>query len=195
MTHLIDPARVAAAPDLEAYIESTQKNAELWRAVYRTASVDPAAVENLDGMSGSWTLLVLSEDWCMDTVSTLPVIGRLAERVGMDLRVLGRDANPDLMDTHLASGTRSIPVVMVLDESFVEWAWWGPRPATLQRWMLTEGRYQAKEDQNRRKRAWYARDRGRSTVREIIETVARAARRRAEAAAAPDGRPVAAYIP
>jgi len=46
--------------------------------------------------------------------------------------------------------------------------------------MRAEGAFLAKEDRTRRKRAWYARDRGRSTVREVVETVERAARRRSE---------------
>jgi len=52
---------------------------------------------------------VLVEDWCGDAVNTLPVIGRLAEHASnIELRVVGRDANLDLMDAHLTNGSRSI---------------------------------------------------------------------------------------
>jgi len=177
----VDRRRFDEASSIDAWIGATRKNAELWQAVYRTAVIEPAAADRLAAAAGTFRMLALSEDWCMDAVSTLPVVGRLSEAAGMDLRILGRDANPDLMEAHLTSGTRSIPVVMVVDLDGAVWGWWGPRPASVQRWMRTEGLFLPKEDRTRRKRAWYARDRGRSTVREVIETVERAARRRLEA--------------
>lgn len=177
----IDRARLDAAPGLDGWLAAVQKNAELWQAVHRTAQVEPPSIDRLLASVGSLRLLALSEDWCTDAVSTLPVIGRLAEAASVDFRLLGRDANPDLMSAHLTCGTRSIPVVMVVDLEGSVWGWWGPRPALVQRWMRQEGLYLPKEDRTRRKRAWYARDRGRSTVREVIETVERAARRRREA--------------
>ena len=177
MTLVVDAARYESAPRFPAYLESVVKNAELWRGVSRTVSVSPESVERLRRVPGVWRVLVLSEDWCGDCVSILPVIGRLAEQAGMELRVLGRDANPDLMDRHLTSGTRSIPVVMILDADFVVRAWWGPRPAAVQRWYRNEGLMLPNEERGRRKRAWYARDRGRTTVAEVVDAVERAARR------------------
>jgi hypothetical protein len=159
------------------YVAAAQKNADLWQGVLRTATVEDPDVDRLQRLAGSWRLLALSEEWCTDAVSTLPVIARLAAGAGIEFRVLSRDANPDVMDAHLTRDTRSIPVVMVLDEDGREWAWWGPRPARMQRWMLSEGLYLPREDRTRRKRAWYARDRGRTTVGEVVDTVQRAGRR------------------
>jgi hypothetical protein len=169
--------RYDAALTFPAYLQTVEKNAELWQAVYRTGSVSPDAVARLKNVGGNWRLLSLSEDWCGDAVSTLPVVARLAEQAGVDFRVLGRDKNPDLMDAHLTSGTRSIPVVMVLDSDYRSVGWWGPRPAIVQRWVRVEALLLSKEVRGRRKRAWYARDRGRTTVDEVIEAVERAARR------------------
>jgi thiol-disulfide isomerase/thioredoxin len=176
VTLLVDAARYEAAPLFPAYLDSVVKLAELWQGMTRTAAVSAESVDRLRAVPGEWRLLALSEDWCGDCVSTLPMIARLAEQAGMDFRVLGRDANPDLMDAHLTSGTRSIPVVMVLDSEFRGLTWWGPRPSVLQRWYRTEGLLLQKEDQSRRKRAWYARDRGRTTVGEVVDAVERAAR-------------------
>lgn len=176
----VDRHRYDQAAPFEAYLATVEKNADLWRGVYRVATVDDSAVDRLRSVTGDFRLLALSEDWCTDAVSALPVIARLADRAGLDFRVLGRDANPDLMDALLTSGTRSIPVVMVLDAHGQAVAWWGPRPSILQRWMRTEGAWLPKEDRTRRKRAWYARDRGRSACEEVIRTVERAGRRLAE---------------
>ena len=174
---MIEAARYAAAPRFPAYLETVVKNAELWHGMHRTCSVSQDSVDRLRRLPDEWRFLALSEDWCGDAVSILPIIARLAEQAGRDFRVLGRDANTDLMDAHLTSGTRSIPVVMILDGELHEHGWWGPRPAVVQRWYRNEGHMLAKDDRQRRKRAWYARDRGRTTVDEIVEAVARAARR------------------
>ena len=176
MTRAIAPGRYADAPTFPAYLGMVVKNAELWHGVYRTSTVSPEAVERLRRVSGEFRLLVLSEDWCGDCVSVVPIIARLAEQAGVELRVLTRDANDDLMNGHLTSGTRSIPVVMVLGADFTEYGWWGPRPSAVQRWYRNEGLLLPGPERSRRKRAWYARDRGRTTADEVIDVVERAAR-------------------
>ena len=176
VTWAIDADRYAAAPTFPAYLGMVVKNADLWHGVYRTAAVAPEAVERLRAASGQFRLLILSEDWCGDCVSVVPVLARLVEQAGMDLRVLARDAHDDLMSGHLSSGTRSIPVVMVLDRDCREHGWWGPRPAALQRWYRNEGLLLPGPERSRRKRAWYARDRGRTTVAEVLDVVERARR-------------------
>jgi thiol-disulfide isomerase/thioredoxin len=174
VTITIDPARYDAAPRFPAYLESVTQHAEFWQGMYRTAVIPSEVVERMRANSDGMRLLVLSEDWCSDCFSAVPLIARLAEAAGVELRVLARDANPDLIDAHLTSGTRSIPVVMVLDSDHQVRAWCGPRPAALQRWYRNEPPSSAR---SRKKRAWYARDRGRTTLSELLETVERAVRR------------------
>ena len=168
MTITIDPARYDAAPRFPEYLGSVTQHAELWQAMYRTATIPSELVERMRANAGDMRLLILSEDWCSDCFSAVPLIARLAEAAGVELRVLARDANPDLMDAHLTSGTRSIPVAMVLDPDYQVRAWWGPRPASLQRWYRNEP---ASPARSRKKRAWYARDRGRTTMSELLETI------------------------
>lgn len=176
MTWLIDSARYAAAPTFSEYLGTVVKHAELWHGVYRTSMVESQAVDRFLRAAAGLRLLVLSEDWCGDCVSVLPVVARLAEQAGVDLRVLARDANDDIIGAHLTSGTKSIPVVIVLDAGLRELGWWGPRPSAVQRWYRNEGLLLAGPERGRRKRAWYARDRGRTTVAEVLDTVERAAR-------------------
>jgi len=127
-------------------------------------------------MAGRWKLVALSEDWCGDAVNTLPVVARLAEAAGWDLRVLSRDDNPDLMESHLTNGrSRSIPVVIVYDEQFREVGWWGPRPSELQTWVLSEGLAMPSPERYKVVRRWYAQDKGRTTLAELLEVFPRAA--------------------
>jgi hypothetical protein len=101
----------------------------LWRNAARLTRVPDDAVARAAAVPGTWHLLALSEDWCGDAVNTLPHVARLADQApNLDLRVLARDENLDLMDAHLTGIARAIPVVIVYDAEFVERGWWGPRP-------------------------------------------------------------------
>ena len=170
--------RYLAAPDFPAMLAEVQKNVELWAAMWRHARVDDAYVRRVSSLPGQWHLLVLSEDWCGDAVNTVPVVAKLAERSpNTDLRVLGRDENPDLMNSHLTSTSRSIPVVIAFDEVFDERGWWGPRPTVLQHWVSGQGQLLEKTERYREARTWYARDQGRTTLEEVVSMLERAAAR------------------
>lgn len=150
------------------------KHAELWKAVYRRAVVPEWAREEAARLPGEWRVLVISEDWCGDASNTVPVIARLAEAApGMEMRVAKRDERPELMDGHLTAGARSIPLAVVLDAGFRPVGRWGPRPAALQEFVLREKRagLRPAEEIYRDVRGWYARDRGESTVREVLAVI------------------------
>jgi hypothetical protein len=172
----LDKERFESAPTFEQYLEGVDRNKELWHAVYDRAEIpaDLIAAARLAGTGQR--LLALSEDWCGDAVNTLPVIARLGREAGWDLRVLSRDANLDLMDAHLTGGrSRSIPVVIAYDAEFREVGWWGPRPGEIQAWILAEGLAMPSPERYKVVRRWYAKDRGRTTLTELLEVLARAA--------------------
>jgi hypothetical protein len=175
--------RFAAAQSFAEYVRDAHSNADLWVSLARRAQVPAAVLDEVCSIGGQWHLLALSEDWCGDAVNSLPVLAKLAELVdNIDLRILPRDTNLDLMDSHLSPrGGRAIPVVMVLDADFVERGWWGSRPAELQRWIDDVGHAMPKEDRYREVRKWYARNRGADVLSEVVAIV-RAAAREARAA-------------
>lgn len=170
MSLTISKERYLDAPLFPAYLEGVEKNRELWHSIYERATVPEPILEEAREISGPVHLLALSEDWCGDAVNTLPVVARLTEQLpDWELRVLERDENPDLMDAHLTDGSRSIPVVMVLDGDLREVGWWGPRPEELQAWRMGEGRELESDERYKRARRWYARDRGRTTLEELLD--------------------------
>jgi len=171
-------ARFEGGVSIEAFLPTAQKNAELWQAVYKQARVPEGLAARARALGGRWHLLVLSEDWCGDAVNTVPYVARLAEVApDVDVRLLARDQHLDLMDAHLSpTGGRAIPVVIVLDAHFREHGWWGSRPAPLQAWVLgPEGQALPKDERYRELRRWYARDRGATTLEEIVALLERAA--------------------
>jgi hypothetical protein len=175
-TGALDRERFERAPTFPAYLDLVVKNRELWRDVWDRVRLPEELVRAARAVGGRWHLVALSEDWCGDAVNTLPVVARLARAAGWDFRVMSRDENPDLMDAHLTNGrSRSIPVVIVYDEAFREVGSWGPRPGELQAWVMSEGLAMPSPERYKIVRRWYAKDRGRTTLTELLDIFRKAA--------------------
>jgi len=82
------------------------------------------------GLKAGTRMLVLNEFWCGDGAQILPVHEALeAEAEGkLEVRVLLRDQNVDVMDLFLTNGGRSIPKTVLLDADMNVLGTWGPRP-------------------------------------------------------------------
>ena len=73
--------------------------------------------------------LVITEDWCGDSAQNLPYIYKISSLSSkIDLRILERDSNLDIMDLYLTNNSRSIPKLVCFDKEFNELFQWGPRP-------------------------------------------------------------------
>lgn len=155
----------------EAYLEGVEENEEQWVGNWRKHDPPEWALERASALEEPRRLLVLSEDWCGDASNTVPVLARLAEAAPtLELRVVERDVNPELMDAYTTGGSRSIPVAVVLDEDFEPLGRWGPRPEELQARVLGEKRKGERPTAEiyREARRWYARDGGETTLRELL---------------------------
>ena len=156
--------------DFDAFVASCKaQHCGLWQGVYNLArvpewarvAVPPGTVRKL---------LVIAEDWCGDASNTVPIVAKFVHSVaGFELRVILRDQHPEVMDRYLTSGSRSIPIVIALDESFREIGHWGPRPTELQAWVMANRGTMPKTELYPQVRKWYARDRGETTLREVLE--------------------------
>ncbi|MBZ0199217.1 MAG: thioredoxin family protein, partial [Ignavibacteriaceae bacterium] len=55
--------------------------------------------------------MVITENWCGDSAQILPVIEKTASLSGsIQLKIIGRDSHPEIMNLYLTNGTLSIPV-------------------------------------------------------------------------------------
>jgi hypothetical protein len=170
--NLLVKDRFLAGETFSQLLARPKKNGILWDALFKKAHVPDSLVARAEAIREPWHLLVLSEDWCGDSINSLPAVARLTESVPLiDMRIIGRDENPDLMDAHLTGVARSIPVIIVLDKDYNERGWWGPRPRRLQHWVLEEGLALPKEDTYREVRTWYARDHGETVLNELLDLI------------------------
>ena len=82
--------------------------------------------------------------------------------------MLRRDQHPEVMDRYLTNGSRSIPIVIALDEELPRAGPLGPAPAELQAWVMANRPRVPKAELYPQVRQWYARDRGETTLREVL---------------------------
>jgi hypothetical protein len=151
-----------------AFLSASTKHKGLWEGIYAIARL-PAWAATALPPGTMRRLLVIAEDWCGDASSTIPIVARLVDQVpGLELRILRRDEHPDVMDRYLTNGSRSIPIVIGLDDEFRELGHWGPRPRELQAWVMANRGSVPKAELYPQVRKWYARDRGESTLREVL---------------------------
>lgn len=152
----------------ERFVAASEQHRGLWEGIYRLMRVPEWAFQAVPPGTRR-RLLVIAEDWCGDASSTIPAVARFADVVpGMELRVLRRDEHPELMDRYLTDGARAIPIVIVLDETWRELGHWGPRPAALQAFVMENRPLVPKAELYPQVRRWYARDRGETTLREVL---------------------------
>lgn len=120
------------------------------------------------------TWVVLTEGWCGDAAQNLPVIHKMAEvNSNINLQLVLRDENLELMDLFLTNGGRSIPKLIALDEELNILYTWGPRPQTATNMVLdykTKHGYldaQFKQDLQ----VWYNKDKGESIQNDFKELI------------------------
>ena len=118
----------------------------------------------------SQTWLVLTESWCGDSAQNLPIIAKAASlNTKINLRIVPRDENLELMDKYLTNGSRSIPKLIVFDNKNNELFRWGPRPAEAQNLfskLKNEGL--DKSEINKQLHLWYGKNRGKEVEKELI---------------------------
>ena len=113
--------------------------------------------------------MIISETWCGDSAQNIPYIFKIAElNPKIDLRIVLRDTNPDIMNLYLTNGTRSIPILVVFDEFGNELLKWGPRPMAAKQLvndLITQGTDKIVRAQ--KLHLWYGRNKGKDLELEM----------------------------
>jgi hypothetical protein len=119
------------------------------------------------------TWMIITEAWCGDSAQNIPFIAKMAEvNPNINLKIILRDSNPEIMDLYLTNGTRSIPILVAFDEKENELFRWGPRPQEAKD-LFTELKAQGfgKTVIMEKLHLWYGRNRGRNLEHEITEII------------------------
>lgn len=187
MKDFIEEGRLKNAPDYEEFIRKLEKKIEnngnddrlrlsyaRMKRIYSNHKLSDETKKILSALNRPVTLMVITEDWCGDSAQTLPYFAVTAAASDeISLKIIERDANPDIMDQYLTNGTRSIPKMVAFDESGNELFQWGPRPAYAAE-LVKKKKAQGipKEEFIADLHRWYAKDKGSEIEKEIAAMLA-----------------------
>jgi len=131
---VVTPERFAAGMTWEQYREHIKRNREKFQFNYDETAIADGDAEAFRALAarpdGPAKVLALGEDWCPDVFRGLPVMVRIAEAAGLELRIFPRDDNLDIMDEFLNRGeSQSIPTFVFYTGDHRYIAHWIERPA------------------------------------------------------------------
>tara|TARA_Y100000815_G_scaffold94961_1_gene83867 strand:+ start:346 stop:963 length:618 start_codon:yes stop_codon:yes gene_type:complete len=170
---LVEQKSTTGNEKTEALAEYTLLNDRRMKRWDKTIKVSEEAKNKIENFNKKVTWLVISESWCGDAAHITPVINKVAElNDNIDYKIVLRDDNDALMNQFLTNGGKSIPKLIMIDNTTNEVInTFGPRPTVATK-MVTD--YKAehgkltpefKEDLQR----WYNKDKGQSTIEDLIK--------------------------
>jgi len=119
------------AAEYEEFLEKeNQSHADRWReTMSRLPDLTPEQVERLKGYSRELNILVYGGIWCGDCVRQGPMLKKIADAIGpqVRLRIIDRAASEELQDELRILGALRVPVVVFLSEDFWEVGRFGDR--------------------------------------------------------------------
>ena len=140
----------------------------------KTLKLDLVVEKALQNLKSKQTWLVISEGWCGDAAQILPIIKLMSEASkNIDLKLVFRDENEELINQFLTNGAKSIPKLLVLDESFNLINHWGPRPEGAKNLIIEYKAIHGIVDEAAKiaLQKWYLDDKGISTMKEIVKLI------------------------
>ncbi|MCP4439354.1 MAG: thioredoxin family protein [Aureispira sp.] len=156
----------------EQMVKYSQLNIHRMNRLNKTIKILPDLEAIIKGIDKPIYFLIISEIWCGDAAQNVPILAKIAElNEHIQVRIVWRDENLDLMDQYLTNGGRSIPKLIIVDgTTHEELATWGPRPATAQEMVIARKKEENPEPYSefvKKVQLWYAKDRTKSAQVEL----------------------------
>ncbi len=157
----------------EALANYTKLNDRRMRRWDKTIKISKETQQKISEFNQKMTLLIITESWCGDAAHVIPARNKMAElNPNIDVKLVLRDENLELMDMFLTKGGRAIPkVIMIDDETGAVLSTYGPRPSEassyVNRFVAKNGSLtpEFKEDLQH----WYNGDKGQNIINDVIE--------------------------
>ena len=167
---------LALNPDLKIkeYINLNQRRIH---RVEMTYTPSPEMIKQVKNLKHKTYWLILTEHWCGDASQTLPALNAIAHlsEGKIEMRLVYRDKNDELMNAYPTNGKRSIPKLIQLDEHLNVTGIWGPRPTVAQKLVkelksnpATATTYASELH------LWYAKNKQQDLEKEVVQLLFRA---------------------
>ncbi|PKV49263.1 thioredoxin-like protein [Aquimarina sp. MAR_2010_214] len=166
--------KTTGAEQTKQRIDFTKLNASRMRRLDKTLIVPEQSKQVFLDLKEKQTWFVLIESWCADGAQTIPILNKIAEASpAIDLKVLLRDDNPEVMDLFLTNGTRSIPKLIIVDNDGNVLNTWGPRSQAATNLVLAYKKENGKIDDSFKKflQVWYNKNKGEAIVEDLVKVV------------------------
>lgn len=168
-----DEGKTTGEIPTEDHIVFTKLNEARMHRLDKTMQVTDETKSFLENLKKEYIWIVIAESWCGDAAQILPVINKMATVSDkINLRIVLRDDNEELMNQFLTNGTKSIPKLIIIDkESNDVIADFGPRPIGAKQLILDYKAEHGVVDETAKieLQKWYLQDKGISTQKEIVE--------------------------
>ncbi len=170
------PSYFAKGTTFADFLTGARVFADEWRETSAHASVEESALARARAIASPRRLLVVADDTCHDSINTVPYLAKLADAAPdmLSMRIVSSDVGQAIKEAHpTPDGRAATPTVVVLDEHgdvkgvFVE------RPAALLRYVEEHGGGLYPNQVRDLRRRWYAEDKGRHAVDEILTILER----------------------
>src|SRR4051812_5991284 len=170
------PALYAGGMTFAAFLDAARAKREEWRQRDNDAAVTPDMITRMRALPAKRLILVVAEDWCSDSVQTVPYVARLVdgapERLAM--RIINSTVGRPVMEANLTpDGRAATPTIVVLTEHQAVLGSWVERPSTAQAWFLEQQKSVMQQTLHDQLMKWYADDAGRTTLAEIAALLER----------------------
>lgn len=153
------------------YFEYRKINLQRSSRLEKTFTLSRELINEINKIEAPQSWMIITETWCGDSAQSIPILAKAASlNDKINLRIVLRDENLNIMDSYLTNGSRSIPKLVAFDENDNELFQWGPRPQQAQNLMLKmKNDGVPKDEMNKQLHLWYAKDRGKEIEKELIE--------------------------
>lgn len=156
----------------EALANYTMLNDRRMKRWDKTIKVSDEVKAEVAAVDRDMTWIVLTESWCGDAAHLMPVMNKIADlNDGIDFRVVLRDENEALMNQFLTNGGKSIPKLIMLDNTTGDIVnTFGPRPSEATKlvndYKAEHGKLtpEFKEDLQQ----WYNKDKGQNAIKDLV---------------------------
>ena len=154
-----------------AFLERAKSHRAEWMDNFERAKPEGDVIVRARALPERRRILVVAEDWCADSLNTVPYLAKLVDTAPdrLELRVIDSTVGKGVMDANqTADGRSATPTIVVLGPDSRRLGAWVERPSVLQKWFTEQKPLLPREELLERKAKWYAEDAGKSTVAEIV---------------------------
>jgi len=131
----MSPEQWETGLNLDQFVLRMKHKAEDMRRRLAEVTLTPAQRGMLTGLNRAAHVLVMTEDWCGDSLMNVPILVRVVDSIpGMDMRFFIRHECADLRLYYEERGIHTIPVFTFFDKKFEEIGTWVERPQAAHLW-------------------------------------------------------------